>query len=98
MSSETLKGRRVIGPVDAYPCDIEPTLQPGDYAKWRMGLWLIVTPNGLHGSLRDTIHTIIEHDDGTITVSPSILVSLRDNLGTKSWHGYLERGIWRDCP
>lgn len=37
-------------------------------------------------------HSIVEHEDGTITVSPSILVT-----GGEEWHGYLERGIWRSC-
>jgi hypothetical protein len=37
-------------------------------------------------------HDVTEHEDGTITVSPSILL----NDGRKIWHGYLERGIWRE--
>jgi hypothetical protein len=35
-------------------------------------------------------HSVTEHDDGTITVSPSIL-----DDGRSVWHGYLERGAWR---
>jgi len=30
----------------------------------------------------------------SITVSPSILVYGANN---KSWHGYLERGVWKEC-
>jgi len=54
--------------------------------------WYGTTPNGLLGCL--TAHTITEHEDGTITVSPSILVMTSGQLG---WHGYLERGVWREC-
>lgn len=32
-------------------------------------------------------------EDGTITVSPSILISHWEG---RSWHGYLERGVWRE--
>lgn len=39
-------------------------------------------------------HSIVEHEDGTITASPSILVS---GAHGKQWHGYLERGVWREC-
>lgn len=39
-------------------------------------------------------HSFAEHDDGTITVSPSILAVRPDGNG---WHGYLEHGVWRSC-
>lgn len=54
-------------------------------------VWMVTTPNGLLGNLAG--HTIIEHDDGTISASQSILVTGHD----RSYHGYLERGIWRSC-
>lgn len=38
-------------------------------------------------------HDVTEHEDGTITVSPSILIEYGD---VKSWHGFLERGVWRE--
>lgn len=38
---------------------------------------------------------ITEHDDGTISVSPSILVYKHDGV-TAHWHGYLEHGVWRE--
>lgn len=56
------------------------------------GTWDCVTPNGHLGNLGN--HDVTEHEDGTITVSPSILVS--DNSG-ELWHGFLERGVWREC-
>lgn len=63
---------------------------PGDYGLDSEGAWQGMTPNGHAGNLGD--HEVTEHDDGTITVSPSILVS--DGTGDL-WHGYLERGVWR---
>jgi hypothetical protein len=61
--------------------------------KWH---WMGVTPNGLHANL--SAHDVTEHEDGTITVSPSILVTLpQGDAPTREWHGYLERGVWRQC-
>ncbi|MGB1284936.1 MAG: DUF6527 family protein [Aggregatilineales bacterium] len=54
--------------------------------------WYATTPNGNLANLRS--HTVTEHDDGTITVSPSILCESWRSKGR--WHGYLERGIWRE--
>lgn len=75
-------------------------LKAGEYSKipaarnnyWWPGhpYWHCCTPNGQVGML--VTHSIVEHEDGTITVSPSILVT-----GGEEWHGYLERGIWRSC-
>lgn len=79
-------GRRVIPNPEEYQYGMES----GDYGKDSDGLWFVRTPNGLVGCIQK--HTITEHEDGTITVSPSILVGCKD-LGT--WHGYLEKGIWR---
>lgn len=39
-------------------------------------------------------HEVVEHDDGTVTVSPSIL-STKSEHGHE-WHGYLEHGVWRE--
>ena len=64
-------------------------IQPGDYWKHAQG-WYGVTPNGELGNFRN--HEVTEHEDGTITVSPSILVT-----GGNTWHGYLEKGVWRSC-
>jgi len=66
---------------------------PGDYGKDANGVWRARPPDeNVHlGSLEN--HTVTEHDDGTITVSPSILIE--QGTGRPSWHGFLERGIWR---
>jgi hypothetical protein len=63
-------------------------LEPGDYGKTN-DFWYAATPNGLLANL--AAHQVSEHEDGAITVSPSILV--RNSVS--SWHGYLERGVWR---
>ncbi|MCA9930205.1 MAG: hypothetical protein KC419_17100 [Anaerolineales bacterium] len=52
--------------------------------------WFACTPDGQMGNLGK--HSVIEHDDGTITVSPSILVT---SWSAGEWHGYLARGVWR---
>jgi hypothetical protein len=67
--------------------------QPGDYGRGALGgesgLWVIL-PNGVGPACLRNKWTITDEPDGTITVSPSIL----DSGG---WHGYLERGQWREC-
>ncbi len=80
---------------DLYPF---PRLKSGEYGKDQDGIWYCVPPGKdpfTHmGCLGDGVktHKIVEHEDGTITVSPSILIN--SYLGP--WHGYLERGIWRE--
>lgn len=77
--------RRVIGFPDsavAYPSNLTGQM------------WIVMTPNGLHGVLG--AHTVREEDDGSITVAPgdgssnSILVM----HGDESWHGYITKGLW----
>jgi len=63
---------------------------------WVVGL---ITPDRRYGQL--SIHTVREHDDGTISVRPgdgssnSILVSGGPEPG--QWHGYIEHGEWTPC-
>ena len=78
-------------------------LKPGEYTKFD-GAWFSrdpwddeTWPPRLSGLAK---HDVVEHEDGTITVSPSILQQGGYRLdGTKKddWHGYLERGVWRSC-
>lgn len=63
----------------------------GEYSKIN-GVWWIKVPAPGFSSARIENHEVAEHEDGTITVSPSILMAGTDG---KTWHGYLERGIWR---
>lgn len=60
--------------------------------KGAAGHWQVTTPDGHVGRLDPKIHTITEHEDGTITVTPSIDMSQRHPGG---WHGWLTRGVWR---
>lgn len=87
-----MQGRRV-GPLHGtgylFPHELEPAeyaLHPHDQH------WYGRTPNGHLCNL--SAHVVVEHDDGTITVSPSIAVSTGPN--DVVWHGFLERGIWRE--
>lgn len=68
-------------------------LAEGEYGQAKNGTWH-ARPFGMHmGSLAE--HDVIEHEDGTITVSPSILIIERGPIGVVRWHGYLERGVWK---
>lgn len=68
---------------------------PGEYSKLPDGTWYCCSPNGHAGNL--SRHTVVEHEDGTITVSPSILIKGGRDGSRELWHGYLERGVWRSC-
>jgi hypothetical protein len=78
------------------PDETEPhLLEPGDSCRYK-GLWWCQTPPNAQGAsfLGDlSKHTVTEHEDGTITVAPSILVTAGRNE-QEVWHGFLEKGIW----
>lgn len=72
---------------------------PGEYGKTAGGWWYGCPPVPIDewgfpvmGNLSQ--HTVTEHEDGTITVSPSILIGA-GRQDKSPWHGFLERGIWR---
>lgn len=80
------------------PDGTEPHLyEPGDYGRWK-DEWFIRCPidteHRMTGNLSS--HDVVEHEDGTITVSPSILTTARWAGVDRTWHGYLERGVWRE--
>jgi hypothetical protein len=81
-----MQGRRVYANEDGFL----PPLQPGDYGI-HDGKWYGKTPNGYTCGLAN--HQVTEHENGTITVSPSILVS----TDVEVWHGYLINGVWQSC-
>lgn len=60
----------------------------------RAGWWQVTTPDRHVGSLNPAIHTVTEHEDGTITVTPSIDMSQRT---PGAWHGWLTRGVFVRC-
>ena len=87
-AGDTFVGRRLPdGPVD------NRIPAPGEYVKDADGVWWasVPPPLDLLACLRK--HEVTEHEEGTITVSPSILVTGAEGM---QWHGYLERGVWRD--
>lgn len=62
------------------------TLIDDSYGQDGSGEWFARPPGQHMGSLAD--HVIEVEVDGSITVSPSIQ--------GENWHGYLERGIFRE--
>lgn len=63
-----------------------------DRPGWKHG-WMIYLPAGGAGNLSQ--HDVDEHEDGTITVSPSILMT--NPSTTRRRHGFLVRGSWQPC-
>lgn len=78
-----------------------PSMHEGDYGCFG-GVWWGFAPGAFLGSFE--AHEVVEHEDGTITVAPSIIASREDiiaqidDAGPKfmPWHGYLERGVWHE--
>lgn len=66
------------------------------------GAWRVACPSPAGGWLLANLqlHTVREHEDGTISVRPndgssnSILVTGRPE---EQWHGYIEHGEFRPC-
>lgn len=81
--------------------DNTKTFREGDYCKFigREGkvTWMCRPPDCHLGNLGN--HEVTEHEDGTITVSPSILIDAheRHDGSCPGWHGFLERGVWRSA-
>ncbi len=69
----------------------EPEKAPICYWKDE-GIWYLYLPHCGLGNLKN--HTVEEHEDGTITASPSILVTAH---GGAKRHGFLRRGLWEEC-
>ncbi len=88
----TTQGRR-RNDVDA-ESGLPPDVRPGDYWYWKERWWCM-TPSRFIGNL--SLHAVVEHEDGTITVKPSILVTTEMAGEKRSWHGFLERGVWRQA-
>lgn len=93
-----MNGRRVYPNAEGWL----PNLEPGDYGKCtapeatgRNSWWQCRAPDGSSGCFDPSIHSITEHEDGTITVHPSIDFSKRK---AGAYHGYLRAGEWSDPP
>jgi hypothetical protein len=70
-------------------------LLPGEYGRWADddNHWYAHCPGADDLVANLSSHAVVEHEDGTITVSPSILCS--DGAEGHVYHGFLERGVWR---
>jgi hypothetical protein len=99
---QSMPGRRVFPGEDG-----RLRLAPGDFGKDLSGVWHARPPtmeiaglekqqHPLGGNLQ--LHKVVDHPDGTITVSPSILIEYPYGNHAVKWHGYLERGVWRRVP
>lgn len=103
-----MTGRRI------YPKDFTSLegIEPGDYWKGADGFFECAVPDPkipaganpdhvvLPVTARLAKHGVVEHEDGTITVTPSILITSPwgpDRVHHEWWHGFLERGVWRSC-
>jgi Family of unknown function (DUF6527) len=85
-----VQGRRLSDNFAQSPGFTWDSVNPGDYWKRTFdGSWFLCAPSGEAGGV-DYRWIVTEHEDGTITVHPSIWF----NKPT-GWHGFLERGVWR---
>jgi hypothetical protein len=57
--------------------------------------WWLYLPGCGVGRL--TNHDVEEHEDGTISVTPSILVTGHNHGEQSQRHGYLTKGVWNEC-
>ena len=69
-----------------------PILQAGEYG-CQSGVWYACPPDHPNLLINLANHEVEEHGDGTITVSPSIVVTNHK----ETWHGYLKQGIWEQA-
>ena len=90
-------GRRVMPDADGHVKSAAVSA-PGSYGRstalfrdreTSQNWWQITAPDGSGCTLNPSVHSVTEHEDGTITVHPSIV--------TSTWHGWLERGVWRSA-
>lgn len=57
--------------------------------------WYLNLPGCGLATLR--AHVVEEHEDGTISATPSILVTSRRDGKNVQRHGYFTRGVWTEC-
>jgi hypothetical protein len=97
-AGQITQGRRVY----PNPDGTIPRLEIGDYFKTPAGDWLHRCPgsyplieaagfSGLEGNFRN--HRVTEHEDGTVSASPSIKTWCDWGDVHYEWHGYLELGV-----
>lgn len=100
MSRLSMQGKRIYPDENGW---LPPSMKPGEYGyqtcedvkdEPRLGWWMICSPDGNIGTLDPSSRTIIEHEDGTLTVTPSLDWSRQIPGG---WYGWLEKGFFRSC-
>lgn len=79
---------------DAWQVDGAVVAPPGAYMKvlrenGQTWCWYVRAPNGDVASIGFQNHRVEEHDDGTITASPSLVFPTGG-----CFHGWLRRGVW----
>lgn len=52
------------------------------------GEWWVCDPNGVFYRLVSSVHSWTIHEDGTVTISPSIVAP------RGGYHGFLQQGVW----
>lgn len=65
----------------------------GDYRQRDDGRWELRPPGAPVFVPLDPRHEVIEHSDGSISVTPSVLWR-STGPGTYEWHGYLRAGVY----
>lgn len=55
-------------------------------------VWFVRCPGQRYPSALGAAHYVEEHDDGSITVTPSLLIHDHSTIGAKGWHGWLTKG------
>ncbi len=68
----------------------------GNYGQDERGEWWFRAPN-TRSMAALTDHEVEVHEDGTISVTPSILWPKGMNGAEVEVHGYLTRGEWREA-
>jgi hypothetical protein len=85
---KSMQGRRVDADKDG-----NITANECEYGKDGNDNWYGTPPGFLTGYANLSNHEVIEHDNGKITVKPSI--ECKNHL--HYWHGFLKNGFWVSC-
>lgn len=110
-AGDTMQGKRLpVGEIDGRPSVTWPT-EPGEYCGPVVGWTgaqpavFFLKPNARDENapararsvqhVCSPPHTFTEEPDGSLTISASISDLAAGGSESDGWHGYLERGVWR---